>query len=129
MGGVISSRTPEGSPNRCPVCGAEVRIEPSRPSGDAPCPSCGHLLWFISRKGSTRFWDRDEYPERVRRWVEMLFEAEDHSDSLDVFEFVMETEEEFDIDLPSSVSLTIQSPADLAEHLLTSPPNLENDPS
>jgi hypothetical protein len=23
-----------------------VRIEPSRPPGDAPCPNCGHLLWF-----------------------------------------------------------------------------------
>src|SRR5262245_63759521 len=42
----ISSRTPEGSPNRCPVCGADFRTEPSRPPGDAPCPQCGHLLWF-----------------------------------------------------------------------------------
>src|SRR5262249_52487779 len=40
------SRTPEGIPNRCPVCGSAVRIEPSSPSGDAPCPTCGHLLWF-----------------------------------------------------------------------------------
>jgi signal recognition particle subunit SRP54 len=23
-----------------------MRIEPSRPPGDAPCPYCGHLLWF-----------------------------------------------------------------------------------
>jgi anti-sigma B factor antagonist len=43
---VISSRTPEGSPNRCPVCGAAIPIEPSDPGGDAPCPRCGHLLWF-----------------------------------------------------------------------------------
>ena len=42
----ISSRTPEGDPNRCPVCGLELRLEPSRPPGDAPCPSCGCLLWF-----------------------------------------------------------------------------------
>src|SRR5262249_31697036 len=42
----ISSRTPEGSPNLCPVCGAQVRIEASAPQGDGPCPSCGHLLWF-----------------------------------------------------------------------------------
>ena len=41
-----SSRTPEGTPNRCPVCNAEVRVEPSTPPGDAPCPNCGHLLWF-----------------------------------------------------------------------------------
>lgn len=44
-----SSRTPEGVPNRCPVCGAEVCIEPSVPPGDAPCPCCGHLLWFDPR--------------------------------------------------------------------------------
>jgi anti-sigma B factor antagonist len=43
---VISSRTPEGQPNRCPVCGSASKIEPSDPAGDAPCPACGHLLWF-----------------------------------------------------------------------------------
>lgn len=41
-----ASRTPEGEPNICHVCGSGVTIEPSRPSGDAPCPSCGTLLWF-----------------------------------------------------------------------------------
>ena len=41
-----SSRTPEGWANRCPVCGKDVCIEPSTPPGDAPCPHCGHLLWF-----------------------------------------------------------------------------------
>lgn len=41
-----SSRTPEGEPNHCPVCGKDLRIEPSRPADDAPCPHCGHLLWF-----------------------------------------------------------------------------------
>jgi HptB-dependent secretion and biofilm anti anti-sigma factor len=43
---VISSRTPEGRPNHCPVCGFDLKIEPSDPAGDAPCPRCGHLLWF-----------------------------------------------------------------------------------
>jgi anti-anti-sigma factor len=43
---IISSRTPEGQPNHCPVCGADLKIEPSDPAGDAPCPQCGHLLWF-----------------------------------------------------------------------------------
>lgn len=41
-----ASRTPEGQPNRCPVCDHEVSIEPSAPPGDATCPYCGHLLWF-----------------------------------------------------------------------------------
>lgn len=45
----ISSRTPEGFHNRCPVCGKKVCIEPSTfPTRDAPCPTCGHLLSFVS---------------------------------------------------------------------------------
>ena len=68
---VISSRTPEGQPNHCPVCGSHLRIEPSDPAGDAPCPRCGHLLWFawedlgdvqVLRLTDSRFdpesWDR-----------------------------------------------------------------------
>ena len=43
----ISSRTPEGFPNRCPVCANDVYIAPSEPTGDAPCPHCGALLWFF----------------------------------------------------------------------------------
>jgi DNA-directed RNA polymerase subunit RPC12/RpoP len=43
---VISSRTPEGQPNCCPVCGKAVVMEPSQPFGDAPCPHCGCLLRF-----------------------------------------------------------------------------------
>jgi hypothetical protein len=49
-----SSRTPEGLPQRCPVCGNEVRIEPSAPPGDAPCPFCGCLLWFAAATTPSR---------------------------------------------------------------------------
>jgi translocator protein len=41
-----SSRTPEGEPSLCPICGHHVRIEPSQESRDATCPHCGCLLWF-----------------------------------------------------------------------------------
>lgn len=44
----IASRTPEGQPNVCPVCGKYVQIEPSSAAGDAPCPYCGSLLWFVA---------------------------------------------------------------------------------
>jgi predicted RNA-binding Zn-ribbon protein involved in translation (DUF1610 family) len=47
---VISSRTPEGRHDRCRVCGADVVVEPSDPAGDAPCPTCGHLIWFNLRE-------------------------------------------------------------------------------
>src|SRR5262249_44377090 len=52
-----SSRTPEGRPNVCPLCGRKVKISPSHPTSDAPCPHCGHLLWFdleTNAAGSTR---------------------------------------------------------------------------
>src|SRR5262249_34847085 len=49
----IASRTPEGDPNRCPVCGKRLRLEPSRPPGDAPCPSCGSLVWFPTLEPAT----------------------------------------------------------------------------
>jgi hypothetical protein len=51
---IISSRTPEGEPNRCPICRHQCRIEPSCLTPDAPCPSCGHLLWFPQEKKTTR---------------------------------------------------------------------------
>ena len=47
---IISSRTPEGEPNRCPICRHKCRVEPSCLTPDAPCPSCGHLLWFPLEK-------------------------------------------------------------------------------
>jgi hypothetical protein len=41
-----SSRTPEGEPNRCVLCGQALRIEPSLDTLDAVCPHCGSLVWF-----------------------------------------------------------------------------------
>ena len=43
---VISSETPQDQPNRCHVCCSEIKIESSDLPRDAPCPRCGHLLWF-----------------------------------------------------------------------------------
>jgi hypothetical protein len=41
----VSSRTPEGEPARCPVCGTEAAVVPSAfPIHDVPCSACGHLL-------------------------------------------------------------------------------------
>src|SRR5262245_17394323 len=43
---IPSSRTPEGTPNHCDVCGHDLRIEPSRDTLDGVCPNCWSLLWF-----------------------------------------------------------------------------------
>jgi len=51
---LISSRTPEGDPNRCPICGKALRLESSLDTRDGPCPHCGHLLWFPEVSRSAR---------------------------------------------------------------------------
>jgi hypothetical protein len=49
MSAAVPTRTPEGVPGHCPVCGDSVWVEPSWPTGDAPCPRCGSLVWFTNR--------------------------------------------------------------------------------
>lgn len=43
---VISSRTPEGEPLSCAICGALDLLEASGP-GDLLCPRCGTLAWSL----------------------------------------------------------------------------------
>jgi acyl carrier protein len=107
----LSSRTPEGQPNRCPVCGEEVCLEPSQPPGDAPCPRCGHLLWILETSSGMRAYDAED-AARVREKLLSFFcdglgvrrevitdstplGRESGSDSLDTVGLVMDIEEEF----------------------------------
>jgi hypothetical protein len=106
----VSSRTPEGAPNHCAVCGKRIVIEPSSPFGDAPCPNCGCLLWFISNGQEVRylpFNDSVKIRERaIRAMAESLGVEEEAvrknpniwremgADSLDLVELIMELEEE-----------------------------------
>ena len=53
----ISSRTPDGEMGNCPMCGAHICMESSWPSGDAPCPACGCLVWFPSNSIDCQFGD------------------------------------------------------------------------
>lgn len=112
---VISSRTPEGSPNRCPMCGNSVCIEPSLPLGEAPCPCCGHLLWFVVFRDEVRFFAPEESEELRERVLDRIranlgvnkdqltwgpsglsFQSDAGLDSLDLVELVMELEEGFE---------------------------------
>lgn len=84
----VSSRTPEGEPLRCPICGTAADLEVCDPAGDALCPACGSLLWFfrdsVSRisgvppKESTLsanlldFWENDSLGS-----IELVMELED----------------------------------------------------
>lgn len=113
---VISSRTPEGQPNRCPVCGRAVCIEPSLPladgraCGDAPCPNCGSLLWFVSGDAESRLYQASELESLAKQIAgalagslgasaddvvrETAFLDDLGGDSLDTVELVMELEEQ-----------------------------------
>lgn len=111
---VVSSRTPEGSPNRCPLCGSVVRIEPSLFFGDAPCPACGHLLWFLHVHSEPRFFLPAEAEPIRERLLHLIAEQlgvrrelldpsslprlinDQGADSLDMVELVMELADEFD---------------------------------
>ena len=87
----ISSRTPEGLPSKCPLCGAASNLEFSEPTGDAPCPNCGYLL---SRSA-------DLLATFQRQFADIIGATADHItadtafadlpvDSLDIVELVME---------------------------------------
>ena len=47
-----TSHTLSGMPEFCPVCGTSAAPGASlrRPARESPCPDCGHLLWFVSRR-------------------------------------------------------------------------------
>lgn len=109
---VASSRTPEGTPNHCPVCKQTVQIEASLPFGDAPCPHCGCLLWFIAAESDVRFYPYEQSAALRERVICILSDVlgveedivrrnpnvwnEMGADSLDMVELVMELEEEID---------------------------------
>lgn len=131
MGMTISSRTPEGVPNDCPVCHGRVCITPSQPAGDAPCPQCGTLLWFLNTSGGMRFHESCEVGPIRERVLEMLcdnlgvnresvtdltaFRDDWGADSLDLVELVMEVEEEFEITIRDDRAEEIRTIGDLID--------------
>src|SRR5487761_1832142 len=133
MAETISSRTPEGEPNVCPVCDGVISIDPSSSTGDAPCPRCGTLLWFIGTRAAFRFYEL----ESVERLKERLYKAlsanwgipiervddlmqlvDESRDSLDFVELIMALEGEFDIAISDEDAEEIRTVADLLEWLL-----------
>ena len=98
----ISSRTPEGIPHRCPVCGEVAALSPSFPGGDACCPACGHLLWW--------FRDRLSAADSIIDAITLESSLEELGlDSLDTVELVMALEEEFDVNIPDDDAAKIET--------------------
>ncbi len=51
----ISTRTPEGDPLKCVVCGKEHLVLSSNPPGDSVCPTCGSHSWIVLKKIEAQF--------------------------------------------------------------------------
>lgn len=104
----ISSRTPEGSPHRCWICGGLAVTEPSEPLGDSVCPRCGALLSVVS----------DQLGVDGKRISASTSFKELGADSLDTVELVMQLEEQFDINIPDDEAEKIQTVADAIRAIL-----------
>lgn len=127
----ISSRTPEGAPNHCPICDLSICIEPSNPPGDAPCPHCGTLLWFFDTSAGIRFYEsrtiaplRDKFLQSIcERWSKervtpsTSFLEDCGADSLDIVELVMELEAEFGVTIPDEEAENIKTVGDAIDYL------------
>ena len=114
----VSSRTPEGFPSECPLCGASTNLEFSQPPGDAVCPNCGSLVWLSAKLLSAI----------QRQFVELLDVAVNRitadttladlgADSLDLVELIMELEEDFDISIPDDVAQRIRTVGDAIRYI------------
>ena len=109
---IISSRTPEGQPGSCPLCMAHVVVEPSILFGDATCPNCGQLLWFVQFSDVAKFFDTQQSLPSKDHVLDILANQlgvdrdgiannpnilkDVRADSLDTVELLMAIEEEFD---------------------------------
>ena len=108
----ISSRTVEGIPHRCPICGKVSSVEPSCPGGDSCCPSCYQWLrWF--REHLSRI--TGIAPERIT--LSSSFTEDIRTDSLDLVELVMELEGEVEIPIPDAKAERIKTVADAIRYL------------
>ncbi len=105
----ISSRTPEGLPHRCPLCGKDSAVDPSLPGGDSTCPRCGHLLWW--------FRDRLELPSGQLDLHRLALD-DLGADSLEIAELIIELEEEFGVAIPDEEAERIKSVGDAIDYIV-----------
>ena len=121
----ISSRTPEGTPGRCPLCGAELAVDYAAPVGDAVCPQCGCLVWEAEQRWLTlrnrisELWGVS--PELITpemQVADLLGKPAGAIDSLDAVELVMMLEEEFDLDIPDDAAAHVLTIGDALKYLL-----------
>ncbi len=115
----VSSRTPEGTPGHCVLCGKDFLLEFSDPGNDATCPNCGHLI--IESAGLLdefkSFCERTQYlsTNKIDSSLEFLTLE---FDSLETVEFVMQLEEEFGVSISEHDAARIQTVGDAIRYIL-----------
>lgn len=114
----ISSRTPEGIPHRCPVCGKTANLEPSFPGDDSCCPTCGKLLWrFRDQVLGKAF----ALPTEIK--LTSSFVNDLGYSSLETVELVMEMEEHFDLVISDEAAEQIKTVADFIRFIRKQQPD------
>jgi acyl carrier protein len=101
-----------GAANQCPACAADLKLHLTAPLGDVSCPHCGHSLWYVSLRSSTRFFRPDDANTVQERLTDIVAQqlgvdrsrvradwttlSELGADSLEVIEILIQLEEQFD---------------------------------
>lgn len=114
----IESRTPEGTPSQCPLCGGADNIEFSDPPGDAVCPRCGHRLRVSAQVVDllvSKFSDTIEVTSGKLRADSRFTDL--GADSLDSVELVMGLEDEFEVSIPDDVAAKLDTVGDVVSFL------------
>ncbi|MCU0718430.1 MAG: acyl carrier protein [Pirellula sp.] len=115
----VSSRTPEGSPAHCVLCGKDIQVEFSDPGNDATCPHCGHLI-IQAAELLDQF---KSFFERARGVSIPSIDLPRESlskghDSLENVELVMQLEGEFGVSVSEDEAAVIQTVGDAIRFIL-----------
>ncbi len=111
----IASRTPEGYPSHCPMCGRETALEFSSVTDDATCPHCGCLLWKandILLKLQAYVKERTDIAVTGQTSLDSVAD-----ESLEIVELLMALEDEFDLDIPNEDYDQLRTIADLIRYI------------
>jgi acyl carrier protein len=95
---------------RCPICLNAALLELVAPDGSALCPECGFVLrWFRNHFGGIKHL----LVTGQTAFMEVL-----GMDSLDLVEFVMELEDEFDVTLPEDAEVRFHTVGDIIRYIV-----------
>jgi acyl carrier protein len=124
-----ASRTPEGVPGNCPICNAVLCLEPSDPVGDAPCPYCGHLLWFVRLANQVKYYPQEDIAatkrqrlyEAIANWARdagIDLRAIHNLDSFDLAQLFLELERSLGVTITSAQARNLRTLGDVIDHLV-----------